>query len=84
MPLLHPGDPFPELSLTVPSGATVKLACRVLDVVDRLLSAMMAPSHHQPGMPEGLSTGTFCSLATEQVFGESDIDSVAPVPGGAP
>jgi hypothetical protein len=25
MPLLHPGDPFPELSLTVPSGATVKV-----------------------------------------------------------
>jgi peroxiredoxin len=25
MPLLHPGDPFPELSLTVPGGATVKV-----------------------------------------------------------
>jgi peroxiredoxin len=25
MPLLHPGDPFPEPSLTVPGGATVKV-----------------------------------------------------------
>ena len=25
MTLLHPGDPFPELSLTVPGGATVKV-----------------------------------------------------------
>ncbi len=25
MPLLHPGDPFPELSLTVPRRATVKV-----------------------------------------------------------
>ena len=25
MPLLHPGDPFPELSLTAPGGATVKV-----------------------------------------------------------
>jgi peroxiredoxin len=25
MPLLHPGGPFPELSLTVPGGATVKV-----------------------------------------------------------
>jgi hypothetical protein len=25
MPLLHPGAPFPELSLTVPRGATVKV-----------------------------------------------------------
>lgn len=23
MPLLHPGDPFPELTLTVPGGKTV-------------------------------------------------------------
>ena len=25
MPLLHPGDPFPELTLTVPGGKTVPL-----------------------------------------------------------
>ena len=25
MPLLHPGAPFPELSPTVPGGATVKV-----------------------------------------------------------
>lgn len=25
MPLLHPGDTFPELTLTVPGGRTVKV-----------------------------------------------------------
>jgi len=25
MPLLHPGDTFPELTLTVPGGQTVKM-----------------------------------------------------------
>ena len=37
-------------------------------------------------MPESLSIGESCSLATEQVFRETDndIDGVAPVPGNCP